>query len=270
MKHIPEPERKIDNNRRICIPFDGSSLAETFYYTTLCKVNPNIIINPVKTNPNAYNIASVFKNIATIEEIDEYKWNDFTWYAPRLQLAHTVFNILDMAGVESQDYIPYIKLDEEEINWGLKFCSQFDKPPIVFCPIAGGYHKNCANALGRMLGKEKWDMILKELSKKYTILYFARKNNSYKIDNAVECTDFPIRNQCSIMRACGKFLGIESGLTHAAIASGAFCHVAIPSLGYHQGILYSNFAYVPEMWKFEQSRVKYYLFDNYLDILNYF
>jgi hypothetical protein len=270
MKYIPEPERKIDNNRRICIPFDGSSLAETFYYTTLCKVNPNIVINPVKTNPNAYNIASVFKNIATIEEIDEYKWNDFTWYAPRLQLAHTVFNVLDMAGVQSQDYIPYIKLDEEEINWGLKFCSQFDKPPIVFCPIAGGYHKNCPNALGRMLNKEKWDIILKELSKKYTILYFARKNNSYKIDNAVKCTDFLIRNQCSIMRACGKFLGIESGLTHAAIASGAFCHVVIPSFGYHEGILYSNFAYIPEMWKFEQSRVKYYLFDNYLDILSYF
>ena len=70
MKFIPQSEKKIDNNRRICIPLDGLGLAETFYYTTLCKINPNIVINPVKTNPNAYNIASVFNEIATIEEID--------------------------------------------------------------------------------------------------------------------------------------------------------------------------------------------------------
>ena len=64
MKFIPQSEKKIDNNRRICIPLDGLGLAETFYYTTLCKINPNIVINPVKTNPNAYNIASVFNEIA--------------------------------------------------------------------------------------------------------------------------------------------------------------------------------------------------------------
>jgi hypothetical protein len=270
MKFIPQSEKKIDNNRRICIPLDGLGLAETFYYTTLCKINPNIVINPVKTNPNAYNIASVFNEIATIEEIDEYKWNDYTWYESRFPRDHSVFNILDMAGVSSDDYIPYIKLNDEELDWGLKFCAQFDKPAIALCPFSGGYHKNCPNALGKMAPIEVWNILLKELSKKYTILCFGIKNNNYPIDNTVQCLDFPIRRQCAIMRACGKFLGIESGLTHAAIASGAFCHVLVPSFGYSNGLLFDNYAYKPEMWKYENRRVKYYLIKDFMDALNYF
>ena len=147
-----------------------------------------------------------------------------------------------MAGVSSDDYIPYIKLNDEELDWGLKFCAQFDKPAIALCPFSGGYHKNCPNALGKMAPIEVWNILLKELSKKYTILCFGIKNNNYPIDNTVQCLDFSIRRQCAIMRACGKFLGIESGLTHAAIASGAFCHVLVPSFGYSNGLLFDNYA----------------------------
>ena len=175
-----------------------------------------------------------------------------------------------MAGVSSDDYIPYIKLNDEELDWGLKFCAQFDKPAIALCPFSGGYHKNCPNALGKMAPIEVWNILLKELSKKYTILCFGIKNNNYPIDNTVQCLDFPIRRQCAIMRACGKFLGIESGLTHAAIASGAFCHVLAPSFGYSNGLLFDNYAYKPEMWKYENCRVKYYLIKDFMDALNYF
>lgn len=267
-QHIPESERKIDNNREIHIPFDGNGLAETFYFTVLCKVNPNIVIDVVKGNKNAHNVGSVFKNIARFEEIESYIEKDFNWYAPRLKNSHSIFNILDMAGMETDNYIPYIKLDEEEINWGLQFCSQFEKPPIVLCPISGGFYNNCPLALGKMLSFETWDKICEELSRKYTILYFALSHNFHPIKHTFRCLDFSLRNQCSIMRACGKFIGIESGLTHAAVASGAFCHILVPSFGYSNGLLFDNYAYKPEMWKYETYRIKYYQFQDYLEVLN--
>lgn len=269
-QYIPESERKIDNNREIHIPFDGNGLGETFFYTVLCKKNPNIVIDIVKKNPNAYNIASVFNNIAKFNEIETYIEKDFNFYKSRLQGSHAVLNILDCCGMETDDYIPYIKLEQEEIDFGLKFCSNFEKPCIVFCPISGGYSNipKCSLALGKMLPPEKWKEIIQKLSKKYTILYCAMSKNQYKIENTIECFDFPMRIQCSIMRACGKFLGIESGLTHAAVASGAFCHVLVPSFGYSNGLLFDNFSYKAEMWKYETCRVKYYHFQNHLEVLN--
>jgi hypothetical protein len=271
-----EEDRHFDNTRVIHFPFNtGVGLAEMPMLTPICKVNPNVIVEVNIKDKTSVNVASIFKNIAKIVPTENFIDRECEGYPKRYPLAHCVIHFFDIYGIDSDDYIPYIVLDNPELDWAFKTLKTFDKPSIVLSPVAGSYHRKDKNALMRMLDFKSWEEILEILSKKYNIIYIALSNNFYPIKYTTPMLDLSIRQQAALMSVCGKFLGIESGMAHIGIASGAFCHILIPSFGYaasdeRNGLLFDCYAYKDDMWKYQSKRVTYDLLKDYRNLLNYF
>lgn len=272
---LEEKDRHFDNNREIIlqIPIDGA-VSEFPFFTPICKVNPNFIVEYKPKNFNSSNIASIYKNIAKLVPVEEYERK--TWqYPKRMEQTHTSVNIADQLGISTNDFIPYIKLDDEEIEAGHRFTAQFDKPCIVIAPMTGAYSKGCLAARGRALNLKYWEEILPILAKKYTILYFTVKENYIPISHTTPVFEPNLRFKMAVMHSARKFIGNEGGFTHLAIAAGAMCFIMVPTFGYMNfdngnGFLFNCTAFRDNMWINETKRVKYLLHENYKQVLNYF
>lgn len=272
---LDEKDRHYENTREIVlqIPTDGA-VSEFPCFTPICKVNPNFIVEYKKNNFNSTNVASIFKNIAKLVPVDEFELKCWQ-YPKRFNQAHVNINIADQLGIQTNDFIPYVKLDDNEIEYGLKFINQFEKPCIIITPMTGAYSKGCASAIGRALKPEYWEKIIEVLSKKYTILYFTLKDNYVPIKNTTPIFEPNLRIKMSIIYAARKFIGNEGGFTQLAIAVGALCFIFVPTFGYiafddNNGYLFNCTAYRDNMWVNETKRVKYLLHQDYKQILNYF
>ena len=107
---------KIDNNRPIRIPIWGKpSISEFPLITVLCKKNPNVTIEVEKGNERAMEVASIFKGMAKIVEVERKleEWDANLDCLPKLNsLAHMSNIYLDTFAMESDDLIPYILLTD--------------------------------------------------------------------------------------------------------------------------------------------------------------
>jgi hypothetical protein len=262
----------MDNNI-ICPMPVGIGIGELPFLSVLCRYKKVIV--QCFNNTESIRRASILKYVANdIQIVDKYsEINTIESFHGKYNNEHFCKDLLsrvqDLSGEEN--LIPYVKLSKSEIDYGLKFCSKFDKPVIIFNPIPGGYHLTCPTALYKMLDFKKWEEILFELSKKYTIIHVSRFENSIDFPYTIKNEDLSLnmRKLIAVLRISGKYVGIESGMLHLAIAAGAFCFSIIPhNDGYHNGINWQNWIYTEDMWKFEPCRIKYYIFDEYKNILN--
>lgn len=271
-------DKVINNSRHIRIPLHGGpSISEFPCLTVICKKNPNITVEVEKENQRAMEVASIFKGMAKIIEVERESkdWDDTVDCYPKTNpFAHMSEIFLDMSAMESDDLIPYILLTDEELQRAFEFTSKLEKPPLFINAFTGGYKNKCPLAAIKMLDFEKWEEILYVLKNKYTILSTGFKENHYNLKYTTPVYDLKIREIAALMRACGKCIMVESGMFHLGVASGAFCFGIIPGYGYiaadaNNGTLSSNYIYEDTFWKHETKRVKYILKHNYKDILKY-
>jgi hypothetical protein len=122
---------------------------------------------------------------------------------------------------------------------------------------------------------DRWQKIIDEYKHKYT---FIALSDEHKLFKNIEVLDFNLtfREIASIIKAAGLYIGVESGMHHLAIASGAMCVCFIQDeknweTSWRQGGIYvPNFLYTDDMWIHEPKR-SYYLdfnsFDKLKDIL---
>lgn len=269
-------QKHIDNLRPIRIPIYGNpGISEFPCITPICKINPNITIEVARNNIRAHNIASIFRGMANIIETDNPNPDtDIDCYPKEKPFAHMCEIFMDIFGIQSDDLIPYVLLTDKEIDDAFRFIKNYNKPCIVFNPICGGSFSNDSLSKIKMLDFDKWEEIFKIISDRYTILHVGLSHKFAPINYTIPTLDLNIRELSALMFVCGKFIGVESGMTHLAVASGAFCHVVIPSFGYiaadaNNGSLFSNYGYIDSMWKYQPKRIRYYLKKDYKNIENY-
>jgi len=272
-------DKKIDNNRPIRIPIFGKhiGISEHPCLSPVLRYAKNAVIEVQKGNQRALDVASIFKYICPIVEIDkpEYQWDsNIDCYPKKSSFTHMVCNFFDIFGIEGDNLAPFIKLTEEELNIAFDLIKGYKKPCIVFSPICGGFENNDKLALAKMLPENLWIELLEELSKKYTILYTGKGLNYKPLNFTVPIFNLKIRELAALICVCGKLLGSESGLMHLGLSTGAFCHVIIPTKGYlaidaNNGTFFQNYEYKDSMFKYQTKKIRYYLFNEYKDVLNY-
>lgn len=207
----------------------------------------------------------IFDGLAKVKMVEDdqmpsygEKWS-FSRYGinPPSPTIHFCQNMLRIYGLDERDCLPVIRLTEDDKTWANYFISSFRRP-LCFCPISGGYRRlDDLVARSKMLPKEDWQKLIDKLGKTRDILYITAPDNYVPFDGVIPILGQPIRRICSLFNVTGTYVGIESGLLHAAIAAGATIHACIPEPEKYQ---LSNYSYVSAMFEYagQRNRAHYY------------
>jgi hypothetical protein len=244
---------------------DKPDTGDTFLITPLFKNNDNFILE-LNDSVRGREIADIFKGMTEIEFVEqvmpEYYYFEKFGVNQSSPFIHGCKRYLEIFGIKTNDYIPYIKLTDEDKEFAKNFLKDF-KSPITISPIAGGYeNNNDFFALEKMLSIDDWNFITEKLSPNHDILFFSKsglKSNNFNIKNTIKIFDMDIRKMCSIFNYCKLHIGIENGLLHAALASGSKTISFVEGFGWNTGWLFANYGYTKDMWINETCRSFYLL-----------
>lgn len=240
-------------------------LGETFCLTPLFRYNRKSEMHFLN-NEHGNKCASVFDGMCDIKIFDDPKLVNhqvlpYGDISKQKNGRHQILNFLEMFGIEHDNYIPWIDLQIEDLTRAKKLLANY-KNPITIAPVSGGFSVGCSNALSRMISTEEWQKIVDYLNNSgFDVIYITAPNNTIPLKDVNILTDFNYRELAAIMKICGIHIGVENGLFHAAVASGAKCLGIVPSFGWNGHLFFDSFAYTENMWIHEPNRVKYYLFD---------
>jgi ADP-heptose:LPS heptosyltransferase len=170
--------------------------------------------------------------------------------------------------IKHDNYIPWINFNLDDLVFGRNYLCKY-KNPIIISPFAGGYDPKSQQRCDlRMAPLDRWQKIIDEYKDKYT---FIALSDEHKLFKNIEVLDFNLtfREIASIIKAAGLYIGVESGMHHLAIASGAMCICFIQDeknwdTSWRQGGIYiPNFLYTDDMWIHESKRSYYLDFNSF-------
>lgn len=254
-----------------------NNLGEAPLWLSLCD-HKDVTVEYKIGNESSKRLADIFRHKAKIvgkenpitiqDTINKYFINGM---AQHLSQEHCIKRMFFQHGIESDNYIPKIELEESEKSWAEDFLKEF-KNPIPLCIFSGGYKSGHATALVRLLPMDKWNIIINELSQRnYSCLSVTTSKHHINFNkNLIPILDLTPREQAAIFHVCKKIVSIESGQPYLALSAGAEIFRMVPTLGYSNGFLYSNWNYTDDMWKYEKRRMFDFLFKDFDKILKYF
>lgn len=240
-------------------------IAETFFLTPLFRYNHNSEMQFLN-NEHGKKCASIFKGMCKISLFDNpkdihHQIEPYGDNSKHRHDQHQIKNFLDIFGFTHDNYIPWIDLSISDITRAKEQLSKY-RNPITISPFAGGFSNNCPSALSRMIDIQEWQKIVDYLTfKGFDVICLTAAHNNIQLDNVSTLFDFNFRQLAALIKICGVHIGIENGLFHAAIASGAKCFSIVPSFGFNGYINFCSYGYIDSMWIHEPNRVKYYLFN---------
>lgn len=223
---------KIGINKSSC------GLGDILTLTAICRENSNCI---VELPPQAKRFKCLFDNICekviiTNNPIVTKHVGSGTFIEGKLRACNLPTN----------NPLPYIKLNNDEKKEAKKLIKKY-KNPLIFVP-------NCSKKWKRIreMNRKKWEPILNELNKKYTILQFGVKNNFTPFDQAIHFVDTPLKTQMQYFYGIGKYLGVDTGDRHLAIALNCKTVILHPS---------HTTDYKHNRWRFIDEKIKYVNFN---------
>ena len=251
---------------------DKPDLGDTLLLTPVFKNNPGTM--EFNRTARGAQISELFRGLCDIRFVDKVlpESEYFTRYGnitKKQPLNHACKNYCSIFGVETNDFIPKIILTEDEKQFAREFTKDL-RNPITITPITGIFPNDPQKTATWMLSQEKWNELTAELSKKHDILYFSKSGTDFKINNTIELFGMDVRKMCALFNICGRNIGIENGLLHAAIASGATTYNLIQGYSWGYNIYAPNYIYTPDMWQNEPKRAFYFLLNDYKKILEHF
>lgn len=251
---------------------DKPDLGDTLLLTPVFKNNPGTM--EFNRTARGSQISELFRGLCDIRFVDkvlpesEY-FNIYGDITKKQPLSHACKNYCSIFGVETNDFIPKIILTEEEKQFAREFTKDL-RNPITITPIAGNFPTDMQKTKTWMLGQNEWNELTSELSKEHDILYFSKSGTNFPINNTIEMFGMDVRKMCAIFNICGRNIGIENGLLHAAIASDATTYNLVHTFSWGYNIYAPNYIYTDDFWQNETKRAFYFLMDDYKKVLDYF
>jgi len=223
------------DQEEILIGTKNTGLGDILLLTAVCKnaKNKKIIIN---LKPNCEKFAFLFKDIAykiifTDDPIETIGIGD----------GHLAKRKCRIVGYNGEDYLPYIKFDNQEYDEEINQTLSKLKNPIIL-----------------KLGCSKTWKHLRQFPIKYWQDYFANKNydfiqfelsdNFLPYPNAIHFIDAPLEKQAAYYKAVKKYIGVDTGDLHLMLSLGGSVEAHVPQ---------STISYVHSDWHYESSNARY-------------
>lgn len=159
-------------------------------------------------------------------------------------VGHHAIQKLRTLGLNTADYLPSIKLSEEDIDWAKNQIKGL-KNPIAFNPFCRSqwsHVREPANPLA-------WEDTLKKLSKKSDVVMFVYQNRKHDHLKVAKVFDgVSLVQQAALYHVIGRYFGVDTGDLHLMLAVGGTVTVMIPD---HQ----EQYRY--DLWHYKSPRVTY-------------
>jgi len=252
-------------NKEIVIGSQGGGLGDNLQLTPLFKYFKKSTVEIINTD-YGQDLCAIYEGLADIELKDKPILQEkfFKLYGnPSLNqpFSNGALNYLTIFGIDKYvSPIPKVFLDPVGLKTAKEFLSKY-KNPIALVTYGRGYKVEVEQKYAeyRLLENSKWQIIINELSKKFTVLHFFKGDCLMKLNNCVEINNLSINQLKYFFSIIKKYIGIDTGSYHLMLAVGGFSHVIVPDLSWEHQYCPSNWQYPPELWWDEPSpRVKYY------------
>ena len=254
--------------KEIIIGSQGGGIGDNLQITPIFKYFKNSIIE-IKDNDNGRKIAPLYEGIANIvfkpnPIFQEQSFNIYGDIQKSHPLRNGALNYLYIFNIQDKvSPIPWILLKKEEIEWAIEFLKDYKNPLAIVCSNSG--YKIGSTASYRFLDFEKWQHIINEYSKKYTILQFGAPNDTTDLNNIIPLLSLSVRQMAACFHVIGKCISIDTGPYHLALAAGAYVKCLVPTFGFTTDYFFGNWSYSPDMFDGE-VRANYYTFEDYKTI----
>ena len=192
---------------------------------------------------------------------------------------HHCRKIFHIMGINEDQYniVPEISLSEEYLQKGKELLLKLGNPhnPIIFVSnnaaglFAGEDERNWQAAY-RTIPPQILQIIINELSKRYTILHCGIKGRVFNFDNVIKVFDYiddkdSIKTMAGLYKIVGRYLGIDTGDAHLMVAVGGETKVLIPDRAPFYNAVSSVFR--EEEFRNEKIRAEYVNFNQWQKIL---
>jgi hypothetical protein len=266
-------------NKEIIIGSQGGGLGDNLQITPLFKYFTNATLEIIN-NDYGKDLSAVYETIANKIEFKEKPIRQEVFFSkygnPERSepLRNGALNYLTIFGIENEvSPIPKINLNQEELKKTEEKLAKY-KNPIALVTYGGGYKKHDVLQQYpeyRLLEKNKWQFIVNELSKTYSVIHFFKGDNLMQLENCIEINNLSIYELKHYFAIIKKYLGIDTGSYHLMLAVNGFAHVIVPDLSWQHQYCPSNWQYEERLWeKEEYMRVKYYNKNReWQNVLNY-
>jgi hypothetical protein len=254
-------------NQEIIMGSQGGGLGDNLQITPIFKYFKNSKMQIINSDYGKEIGQGVYDGLTDIEyhENPIKQEKSFEIYGdPNLNypLRNGALNYLTIFGIEKfVSPIPIVTLNEIELNIAQENLKKYNNP-IAIVTYGNGFGKSDTNQkypIYRLLDSNKWQILIDELSKKYTVLHFCKDESLLKFNNCIEINNISIYQLKHYFAIIKKYIGIDTGSYHLMIAAGGFSHVLAPRLSWEHQYYPPNWQYAEELWWDEKTpRVKYY------------
>jgi hypothetical protein len=250
------------------------NLSDNLFLTPLMKKFQDIEVEVADEEVNISR-AQVFNNLANVQikKVTEIiKTTPITRGKTHISQA-----ILDYYGIEDINYLPFVKVTQEEIEWAKKFLEKYSNPLAIVPTNSCSWDRTNHFAQVRTFNFEMCKFFISHFGKKYTLLQFGVDSNYYKtmttsffdLPNVVHIKNLNIRQLAACYYVIGKIISCDTGDPYLMVAVGGKVLEMVPMDIPH---IYKHweYNYVDEsLWKGEKIRAKYFDMKDYKKTLEY-
>ena len=258
------------------IGYHIGNLCDILFYTPLVKDgNPRNITIDIVDDEVAKNKAPLFNGLCPVTISKSPS-------PPPLVInrdTHRSQSYLDLFELSSADrnFLPKIIVTNEELEWARNFLKDFNNPIIYIPNNSCSYDKRNLFSQMRTFTKEMNDVIIRELSRKYTLLQFGLNNKFYSgmraeiynYDNVINIENLNIRQLAACYSVIGKGFCSDTGDPYLMLAVGGKIIEIVPMYSIE---IYPYYQYIycdTDLWKNEKIRAKYFCMKDWKDALEF-
>lgn len=201
--------------------------------------------------PNSLaHLGTLFEGLCPVQLVE-----DFPVWPGNEKCEHQAVYKLKHMGLDACDHVPYIRLTENELEWGRRHLEAIKNGDNYRMDVAGNglvaFAPTCAPwwSESKMRGIEYWEEFFEYDPR--TILQFGRKDYP-TIKRAIRMPFYNLRELASVYAAIGELVSVDTGDLHLMLAVGGKCFVVSPE---------ENRNYKMKEWQYQSERIKYSTFD---------
>lgn len=191
---------------------------------------------------------------------------------------HLSQRMLNALGIKNTNFLPWIILEDYEIEWAKKFLSVYENP-LAFIPYNGAsFVESNYFAQMRTFSPEMIRFFIEKLSSEYTLIHFGVDSSYYttsrfefiEVPGIINIANLDLRQLAACYKVIGKMVACDTGHPYLMIAVGGkiieIAPMKVPHIYPYWHYLYSD----KSLWGKKKVRAIYFDMSEYEKSSDYF